>query len=150
MLNGLQWQDRYPEFFSESQALLNRSQECLLHLELISDDQDAIDGLITALRKLREVAENAAIADVADFSRQLLSVLSAAMRDSHCQDNVLLVLKDCFSLLAWQLELIDPRDGLLLLDDSEQRELLANLTSAARPAGSVTDAGFCGRGLVLD
>jgi len=144
MLNGLQWQDRYPEFLSESQALLDRSQECLSHLELISDDQDAIDGLIAALHKLRDAAEKAAVTGVADFARQLLSGLSAAIRDSDCQDNVLHVLKDCFTLLAWQLELIDPRDGLLLLDDSEQRELLANLTSAARPAGSGTDAGFCG------
>ncbi|WP_341520532.1 hypothetical protein AABC73_19370 [Pseudomonas sp. G.S.17] len=143
MLNGLQWQDRYPEFLSETQALLSRLQECLLHLELINDDQDAIDGLIATLHKLSNAAENAAVAGVADFSRQLLSVLSAAMLDRHFQDNALLVLKDCFALLAWQLELIDPRDGLLMLDDSEQRELLANLTSATRPVPSVTDAGKC-------
>jgi hypothetical protein len=33
-------------------------------------------------------------------------------------------LKDCFTLMAWQLELIDQTTGQLSLDDSEQTSLI--------------------------
>jgi chemotaxis protein histidine kinase CheA len=141
MLNGFQWQDRYPEFLSDSQALLSRSQECLLHLELISNDQDAIECLLSTLETLTRSAENAAVTCVAEFSRQLFSVLQAIQPLASMQSDVLQTLKDCFTLLAWQLELIDPRDGGLALDDSEQCQLLerlATLSGLDEPANSLS------------
>lgn len=138
MLNGLEWQDRYPEFLNESQALLNRLQDCLLHLEMINNDQDAVESLIATLHKLGNEAENASVAGIVDFCRQLLGMLEAGPLIAGFQDQALPALKDCFTLLAWQLELIDPRDGLLMLDDSEQRELLLNLAAVTGTALNIS------------
>ena len=43
-------------------------------------------------------------------------------------DPILDALKSCLTLMAWQLELIDPRNGQLNLDDSEQVMLIEELT----------------------
>jgi hypothetical protein len=78
---------------------------------------------------------------VAEFSRQLFSVLQAIQPLASMQSDVLQTLKDCFTLLAWQLELIDPRDGGLALDDSEQCQLLerlATLSGLDEPANSLS------------
>lgn len=138
MLNGHQWQDRYPEFHSQSQALLSRAQECLLHLQLIDNDPDAIDCLIATLKQLGDEADIASVACVAGFSRQMLSALESAQRGAGFQDQTLQALNDCFILLAWQLELVDPRDGALMLDDGEQLELLANLASVTGSAATIS------------
>ncbi|WP_426142631.1 hypothetical protein [Pseudomonas sp. DWP3-1-2] len=130
MLNGLEWKDRHPDFFSESQALLSRSQECLSHLGLIDNDQDAVECLMDSLHKLGNLADTASVECIANFTRQLLAVLDTALRDTLLPGNSLQVLQDCFALLAWQLELIDPSNGLLLLDDSEQRTLVEDFASA--------------------
>jgi hypothetical protein len=39
-------------------------------------------------------------------------------------DQALSALKDCLTLIAWQLELIDQKTGQLSLDDSEQTSLI--------------------------
>lgn len=39
-------------------------------------------------------------------------------------DQALDALKDCFTLMAWQLELIDQKTGQLTLDDNEQTSLI--------------------------
>ncbi|HEX8595895.1 MAG TPA: hypothetical protein VF682_21850 [Pseudomonas sp.] len=141
MLNGLQWHDRYPEFISQAQALLSRFQECLLHLEVFDNDQDALACLKATLQKMGDHAENASINGVADFSRQLLKLMSAALLTPPLPVNALQVLKDCLALFAWQIELINPQDGLLLLDDSEQCALLdrfALVTGLATLTGGIT------------
>lgn len=129
MLNGPQWQERHPEFLSEAQALLDRAQECVSHLELIDDDHDAIDCLMSTLQRLSCEAEKASVNCVAEFTRQLLRLMTGPLAGHPQQDSILHVLKNCFILLAWQLELIDPYNGVLLLDDTEQRELLKNFAA---------------------
>lgn len=124
MLNGEEWQQIHPEFHDESQLLLNTCQECLAHLEMISNDTDAVECLLGALRKLSETADEALVPCTADFARQLRSMLSDAYPNISLTDDALQTLEHCLTLLAWQLELIDPRTGQLLLDDSEQKELL--------------------------
>jgi hypothetical protein len=39
-------------------------------------------------------------------------------------DEALSALKDCLTLIAWQLELIDQKTGQLSLDESEQTTLI--------------------------
>lgn len=127
MLNGKEWQQIHPEFLDESQGLLNTCQECLAHLEMISNDKDAVECLLSTLFKLSETADNALIRSTAEFARQLRSMLSEARPDISLTDDALQTLEHCLTLVAWQLELIDLRTGQLLLDDSEQRELLDQL-----------------------
>ncbi|MDU8362704.1 hypothetical protein [Pseudomonas syringae group sp. J309-1] len=127
MLNGKEWQQTHPDFFDESQLLLSTCQECLSHLEMISNDQDAVECLLGTLFKLSETADNALIPSTADFARQLRGMLSVAYPNLCLTDDALQTLEHCLTLLAWQLELIDPHTGQLLLDDTEQKELLGQL-----------------------
>ncbi|PHN27523.1 hypothetical protein [Pseudomonas sp. ICMP 561] len=127
MLNGKEWQQAHPDFFDESQLLLGTCQECLAHLEMISNDQDAVECLLGTLFKLSETADNALIPSTADFARQLRCMLSIDYPNLRLTDEALQTLENCLTLLAWQLELIDPHTGQLLLDDTEQKELLGQL-----------------------
>lgn len=43
---------RLPEFLVEAETLLAKSEECLSHLQLISNDTDAIDCMLSTLLKL--------------------------------------------------------------------------------------------------
>ena len=51
-------------------------------------------------------------------------LLSHAQNHMDLHDQALDALKDCFTLMAWQLELIDQTTGQLGLDDSEQTSLI--------------------------
>jgi len=44
-----QWAQRLPEFLVEAETLLAKSEECLSHLQLISNDKDAIDCMLSSL-----------------------------------------------------------------------------------------------------
>ena len=133
MLNSNEWQQRHDKVLDECLALLDRSQDCLAHLEMIADDKDALKGLQTTLRSLTEKAVGAALHSTAAFARQLQEQLESH-GDGLLQHEALRTLKDCLGLLAWQLELIDPRTGELTMDDSEQHELLTRLAGLTRPA----------------
>jgi hypothetical protein len=124
MLNGNEWHQLHSEFLSDAQALLTRSEECLAHLELISDDKDAIECLLDSLQKMAGEADKAHVTSIGSFARQLRYLLYFAHAAARIQPKTLLSLKSCFSLLAWQVELIDPSTGQLLMDDQEQQELL--------------------------
>lgn len=127
MLNEQQWQQEHSEFLSESETLLLRSDECLLHLELIINDKDAIDCLLASLRNLALKADTAKVGRIADFARQLHDLLQTACPRTTLQGETLHTLKGCITLLAWQFEFIDRSTGQMALDDSEQRELLERL-----------------------
>jgi len=133
MLNNQEWHQLNAEFVTQAQVLLGKSEECLSHLELIVNDKDAIDCLQDTLRSLTNTANQAAVACVADFSRQLQEVLQLACPGIHLQGEALETLKNCITLLAWQVELIDPQTGQLPLDDSEQQALLEKLEMTANP-----------------
>ncbi|MFJ4143679.1 hypothetical protein [Pseudomonas sp. NPDC089734] len=131
MLNGNEWQQEHDQFLTESLTLLYKSEECLLHLEMISDDEDAIECLQTTLLKLTHEADRASVECIADFSRQLRCRLTEVRQETGLSPEALNTLKSCLALMSWQLELIDPRTGELLLDSEEQQELLEKLANMA-------------------
>jgi chemotaxis protein histidine kinase CheA len=124
MLNGNEWHQQHSEFLSETQMLLGRADECLNHLELINDDRDAIECLLGTLHRIAGEAGIAGVETITGFARQLRYLLYFANASGRLPPKALGSLKGCMALLAWQVELIDPRTGLLPLDNSEQQELL--------------------------
>ncbi|BAP46191.1 hypothetical protein NJC40_17315 [Pseudomonas sp. 21LCFQ02] len=133
MLNSNQWQQRHDQVLDECLRLLDRSEDCLAHLEMIANDKDAIKGLQSTLRSLTEKAVGAALHSTASFAGQLQQQLEG-LGDDMLQHEALRTLRDCLGLLAWQLELIDPQTGELGMDDSEQHELLNRLADQTRAA----------------
>ncbi|KAA0983216.1 hypothetical protein FQ192_30265 [Pseudomonas sp. ANT_J12] len=115
---------RLPEFLVEAETLLAKSEECLSHLQLISNDTDAIDCMLSSLLKLANKADALALEAVSEFSLHIHGLLNHAQHHMALHEQALEALKDCFTLMAWQLELIDPATGQLSLDDSEQALLI--------------------------
>ena len=136
MLNSNDWHETYDSFLIESQALLHKSEECLSHLELIGDDEDAVACLLATLEKLSHLADQASVECIADFSRQLGRLLKANGIGSA---DALPTLRSCMTLMSWQLELIDPRTGDLPMDNDEQQELLDRLAAICCTPTAVTD-----------
>jgi chemotaxis protein histidine kinase CheA len=124
MLNGNEWHQVHGDFLTDTEHLMTRAEECLSHLELISDDKDAIECLLGTLQRIAGMADAASVKPVAGFARQLRYLLYFASAAGRLQPNALVVLRQCLSLLSWQVELIDPVTGLLPLDDTEQQALL--------------------------
>lgn len=127
MLNGKERQTNLPEFLVEAETLQAKMQECCQHLALIRNDRDAIDCLLAALHKLGGRADVLGVRCMAKFARHIHEILNHAPDHLNLHDGALRALHDCLTLLAWQLELIDPHTGQLGLDDSEQAELIATL-----------------------
>lgn len=117
-----------PDFLVDAHVLLSRAQECLSHLDLIGHDTDACDCLLTTLALLAQRAQAHAQPQIAEFCQQLCHQLEPE-QSRHRLHSALPTLQACLSLLAWQLELIDPRTGLLFLDNHEQLGLLSELES---------------------
>jgi hypothetical protein len=125
MLNdGKERHQRLPEFLLEAETLLAKSEECLSHLRLIRNDKDAIDCIRSSLLKLANKADALAIQALSEFSRHIHGLLSHGQTRLDLHDQALEALQDCFTLMAWQLELIDLTTGKLSLDDSEQISLI--------------------------
>ncbi|WP_339454244.1 hypothetical protein [Pseudomonas sp. EA_5y_Pfl2_R50] len=119
-----EWAQRFPEFLVEAETLLAKSEECLSHLQLISNDKDAIDCMLTTLLKLASRAQALALEAVSEFSLHIYGLLNLAQDHVDLHEQALAALKDCFTLMAWQLELVDHSTGQLSLDDSEQTSLI--------------------------
>ncbi|MDH0748677.1 hypothetical protein N5D61_20340 [Pseudomonas sp. GD03842] len=124
MLNGNEWHEVHSDFLYDAQQLMTRAEECLTHLELIGDDKDAIECLLGTLQRIAGRADAASVQPIAGFARQLRYLLYFASAAGRLQPKALVSLRQCLSLLAWQVELVDPATGGLPLDDTEQRELL--------------------------
>ncbi|WP_296257068.1 MULTISPECIES: hypothetical protein [unclassified Pseudomonas] len=138
MLNGNEWQQLHGDFFSETHHMVDRADECLSHLELIGDDKDAIECLLGTLQLIAGKADAAALPSIAGFARQLRHLLYAASVGGRLLPKALEALRECLSLLSWQVELVDPFTGLLPLDDSEQQLLLEQFgcyCAVSRPKG---------------
>ncbi|PTT24890.1 hypothetical protein [Pseudomonas sp. HMWF021] len=118
------WAQRFPEFLVEAEQLLAKSEECLSHLQLISNDKDAIDCMRSTLLKLAGRAEALALEAISEFSLHIHSLLDHAPEPIDLHAPALEALKDCFTLMAWQIELVDHNTGQLSLDDSEQTSLI--------------------------
>jgi chemotaxis protein histidine kinase CheA len=149
MPNGNEWHQRHNGFLSDAHALLARSQECLAHLKLIGEDQDAIDGLSNVLQHIAASAGQAGVSPIADFAGHLRHVLYFANTTDRIAPDTLAALERCFSLLAWQIELIDPATGHTFMDDAEQHALLERVSRCAgvgrMEAMETHLAAFCGR-----
>ncbi|KPC28229.1 Uncharacterized protein ABJ99_3386 [Pseudomonas syringae pv. cilantro] len=139
MLSSNDWQQKHDQFLSTTQALLYKSEECLAHLELISDDEDAIGCLVTSLRKLAQEAQAASVSCIADFSRQVCQSLETGSHPHPLSHEALLTVKNCLTLISWQVELLDPNTGELKMDNEEQLELLEKLASTSRSPVSSTN-----------
>ena len=129
MLNGTERQNSVLDFLFEAQILLTKSDDCLTHLELFTNDKDAIECLLSALLSIANKADGLAIDGITDFSLRINRLLSMAYPHINLQGDALRTLKNCFTLLAWQLELIDTGTGMLLLDNDEQFELLSSFAA---------------------
>ena len=128
MNDGNEWQFALPEFRSEAEKLLAKSEECLSHLHLIRNDNDAIDCMKVSLIKLAEKADCLALGAISEFSRHIEYLIANAASPLQLHDQALDALHACLSLLAWQLELIDTRTGELGMDDTEQTTLIATVS----------------------
>ncbi|WP_178115767.1 hypothetical protein [Pseudomonas sp. SLFW] len=124
MLNGNEWQQLHSDFLSDTPQLLSRADECLSHLELISDDRDAIECLLVTLQQVAGKADKAGVCGVGSFARQLRYLLYFAAASGRLLPKALASLRQCLALLSWQVELVDPFTGVLLLDEDEQQALL--------------------------
>lgn len=127
MPTGNEWQQLHGDFLSDTYHLVNRAEECLSHLELISNDSDAIECLLGTLQQIAGKAESAAVPSIVRFAGQLRGLLYCANAAEPLPPQSLECLRQCLSLLSWQVELVDPLTGLLALDDSEQQALLKQL-----------------------
>lgn len=123
------WAQRFPEFLVEAETLLAKSEECLSHLRLISNDKDAIECMLSSLLKLASKADALALEAISGFSLHLHGLLNQAQDHVDLHAQALEALQDCFTLMAWQLELIDQTTGQLSLDDSEQTSLIEAFAS---------------------
>ncbi|WP_433884923.1 histidine kinase [Pseudomonas vranovensis] len=121
------------DFLIDAQVLLTKAEECLLHLQLIDNDPDACHCLNDTLATLVERAQALGLVEVASYSQQLQALLTPAQAQPALQGEALQALESCLTLLAWQLELIDPHTGRLSLDTEEQVQLLDTLASALSP-----------------
>ncbi|WP_085640454.1 MULTISPECIES: hypothetical protein [unclassified Pseudomonas] len=119
-----EWAQRFPEFLVEAETLLAKSEECLSHLQLISNDRDAIDCMLGTLLKLAHKANDLALKAISEFSLTLHRLLNQALEQVNLHAEALGALQDCFTLMAWQLELVDQHTGQLGLDESEQTSLI--------------------------
>ncbi|MNQ82771.1 hypothetical protein D3C85_978320 [compost metagenome] len=125
MLNDRKnWSQRLPEFLIEAETLLAKSEECLAHLQLINNDQDAIDCMLGTLLTLANRADALALGTVSEFATSIHALLSQAPPQIDLHAQALCALKECYTLMAWQLELVDVNTGELSLDKAEQVSLL--------------------------
>ncbi|MDD2056191.1 histidine kinase [Pseudomonas sp. GD03860] len=122
------------DFLVDAQVLLTKAEECLQHLELIDNDPDACHCLNDTLAILVSRAQALGLVEVAGYCQQLQQLLESAQAPIHLPEGALTAIQDCLTLLAWQLELVDPRTGRLNLDTEEQVVLLDNLATALHPS----------------
>jgi chemotaxis protein histidine kinase CheA len=134
------------DFLLDAQVLLSGAHECLQHLELIGNDPDAYLCLDETLDTLAQRSNTLGLNEVAHFSRTLQQLLAPACNRQHLDGVALPALGACLTLLAWQLELLDPYTGRLGMDTDEQQQLLDELASLLDQPSAQT----CAQGVQLD
>lgn len=133
MFNGTERPLVVADFLIEAQVLLMTAEECLNHLGLIRDDDDAIRCMLSTLFKLEQRAHALDINPVSSFCRTLRRLFRHAQASGVLSNDTVETLKQCLTLLAWQLELIDLDTGQLALDETEESLLVATLTQQIDP-----------------
>ncbi|MNN26937.1 hypothetical protein D3C81_1404580 [compost metagenome] len=132
MDSALSFDDALLGFLQDAQVLLTQAQECLQHLELIDNDPDACHCLDNALDTLAQQATHLGLREVAHYTTALQQLLAPACHGGCLQREALPAVGACLTLLAWQLELVDPRTGRLNLDIGEQLVLLGELAKVVQ------------------
>ncbi len=127
MDSALSFDNALQGFLLDAQVLLTQAQECLQHLELIDNDPDACHCLENALDNLARQAAHLGLREVAHYTTALQQLLAPACQVGCLQREALPAVGACLTLLAWQLELVDPCTGRLNLDIGEQLVLLGEL-----------------------
>ncbi|MDZ5602283.1 histidine kinase [Pseudomonas sp. RP23018S] len=122
-------------FQQDAERLLAVADDCMAHLHLITNDPDACRCLNTALAALVSRSALAGVDEVTRHAEHLRHLLSGAFQQRRLAGPVLPCAQACLTLLAWQLELLDPQTRRVDLDDQEQRRLLDDLASALHIAG---------------
>jgi len=117
-------------FVHDAEQLLVMADDCLAHLRLISNDADACRCLLHALSTLGKRAAAAGVEEVGAYTERLHHLLSAACRQRRLAAPVVRCAQACLTLLAWQLELLDPITRRVDLDEHEQHGLLDELAKA--------------------
>ncbi|WP_085625506.1 MULTISPECIES: histidine kinase [unclassified Pseudomonas] len=132
MDSALSFDDALQGFLLDAQVLLTQAQECLQHLELIDNDPDACRCLDNALDSLARQATHLGLREVAHYTTALQQLLAPACHSGCLQREALPAVGACLTLLAWQLELVDPCTGRLNLDIGEQLVLLGELAKVVQ------------------
>lgn len=123
------------DFLHDAQVLLGGAQECVQHLEMIGNDADACLCLEETLDTLAHRSAGLELNEVARFTRNLHRLVAPGCSQGQLACVALPALGACLTLLAWQLELLDPRTGSLGMDTDEQHQLLDELaTLLGQPA----------------
>ncbi|WP_312935074.1 histidine kinase [Pseudomonas sp.] len=122
-------------FQQDAKRLLAVADDCMAHLHLIANDPDACRCLGTALAALVRRSALAGVDEVTRHAEQLRYLLYGACQQRCLAGPVLPCAQACLTLLAWQLELLDPQTCRIGLDEQEQHRLLDDLTSALYLAG---------------
>lgn len=143
MPTGNEWHHLHGIFQENAPALLARADECVAHLELIDNDSDAVEALLNTLYAIATLANNAQLPAIGAFSLRVNETLRPVCTNGRLTPAALASLRKCLALLAWQVELVDPVTGLLPLDDTEQRELLARLASDLDEPDPHQAVGYC-------
>ncbi|MDM3884807.1 histidine kinase [Pseudomonas sp. BCRC 81390] len=130
--SALSFDDALQRFLLDAQVLLTQAQECLQHLDLIENDPDACRGLDNALDSLARQAMHLGLREVAHYTTALQQLLAPACHGGCLQREALPAVGECLTLLAWQLELVDPFTGRLNLDIGEQLVLLGELAKVVQ------------------
>ena len=130
MLNDKSLAPPLHEFMVDAQIMLTQSQECLQHLELIDSDRDASECMVVTLNTLARRAQACSLNVISGFCQQINFLVNLAEPHGRLRGDALKALSNCLTLLAWQLELIDPLTGQLSLDESEQITLIGELACA--------------------
>ncbi|NWB84320.1 histidine kinase [Pseudomonas gingeri] len=117
-------------------------QECLDHLELIPCDVDATQCLARHIRWLALSADTALLASTNGFCLELYNLINTPRFDKKMNDTTLQTLKKCCNLLAWQLELTNPRTGILHMDRREEIILLSELKKSLKSTLTITTRSF--------
>ncbi|WP_459206146.1 histidine kinase [Pseudomonas sp. MLB6B] len=128
-------------FVHDAEQLLVMADDCLAHLRLIANDADACRCLLHALGTLGKRAAAAGAEEVGAYAERLHQLLSAACRQHQLAVPVVRCAQACLTLLAWQLELLDPITRRVDLDEREQHGLLdelANALQATEPPSRAT------------
>ncbi|HAW23917.1 MAG TPA: chemotaxis protein CheA, partial [Pseudomonas sp.] len=135
MLDGEQWSQLLLSFVEEARDLAKQAEEYLLLLDECPTDEEAINGLFRAMHTLKGSAGLFSLGPLVGFTHHLENLLMAVRDGAQSLSPTLISLMlRCLDEISAMIELIDTDKGELLVDDSRQQPLLAELASCTDAA----------------